>query len=108
MFARIYLGLNALVLGLIGLGYLYDPNLLLARYALETGSIGMDNMLRATYGGVSFGLAGLFLIGMLKSARHRDAIGLVTVIMASFAIGRIASMALAGSPPSSILPVSRA
>ncbi len=103
MFAKIYLGLNAVVIGLIGLGYLHDPNLLLARYGLETGSVGMDNMLRATYGGVSLGLAALFLMGMLKPARRRDAVGLVIIIMGSFAIGRIASMALAGTPPTSIM-----
>ena len=103
MFARIYLGLNAIVLGLIGLGYLYNPNLLLARYGLETGSIGMDNMLRATYGVVSLGLAALFLIGILRPARCRDTIGLVTIIMASFAFGRIASFVSAGLPPSSIM-----
>lgn len=103
MLTKIYLGLNTVILGLIGLGYLFNPNLLLARYGLETGSVGMDNMLRATYGGVSLGLAALFLIGLLRPARRRDMVGLVTIIMGSFAIGRIASMIMAGTPPSSIM-----
>lgn len=103
MFAQIFLLLNAVAIGLIGLGYLYDPNLLLARYGLETGGIGMDNMLRAAYGGVSIGLAALFLTGVLRPARRRDALGLVTVIMGSFAVGRVASLLMAGSPPSSIM-----
>ena len=46
MISRIYLALNFAVIGLIAVAYLYDPNLLLSRYGLETGSIGMDNMLR--------------------------------------------------------------
>lgn len=105
MIAKIYLALNAISIGLIGLLYLYDPNLLLARYDLETGSAGMDNMLRSTYGGVFIGAAGIFLLGLLSPKRRRDAIGFAVIFMAGSAAGRLASIASVGAPPASIMPL---
>jgi hypothetical protein len=105
MIVRLYLGLNALSIGLIGLLYLYDPNLLLARYGLETGSAGMDNMLRSTYGGVFVGAAGIFLLGVLDGARRRGALGFAAIFMAGSALGRIASIVSVGAPPAAILPL---
>lgn len=103
MIGRIFLGFNAIVIGLIGLAYLYDPNLLLARYGLETGGAAMDNMLRAVYGGLFVGIAALLALGVVKADRLRDMLGLATIFFASQAIGRIASVALAGSPASTVL-----
>lgn len=105
MIARIYLALNTLSIGLIGILYLYDPNLLLARYGLETGSAGMDNMLRSTYGGVFVGASAIFLLGLLSPKQRRDAIGFAAIFMAGSAAGRIASIVSVGAPPSSIMPL---
>ena len=105
MISRIVLALNALAIGSIGLLYLYDPNLLLARYDLETGSAGMDNMLRSTYGGVFVGAALIFLMGALLPRRRRDALGFLTIFMAGSALGRIASIAAVGAPPAAIMPL---
>jgi len=103
MAARLFLGANALMIGLIGITYLYDPNTLLARYSLETGSTGMDNMLRATYGGLFVGVASLFAWGAMNAGRRQDALGLLIVFMGSQALGRAASMVLEGPAPGSIM-----
>ena len=86
MMARLFLGLNAAVIGLIGLVYLYDPNLLLGRYGLETGGAGLDNMLRSTYGGVFVGVAAIFLLGALHDTRSRDALALAAIFMGGLAL----------------------
>ena len=103
MISRIFLAYNAISIGLIGLLYLLDPNILLARYELDVGSVGMDNMLRSTYGGLFLGSALLFSIGIFKPLRQKDALGFVGVFMTGLAIGRIASITAAGMPASSIV-----
>ncbi len=105
MISVVYLVFNAIGIGLIGLLYLYDPNLLLARYDLQAGSAGMDNMLRSAYGGVFVGAAVIFLIGALQPARRRDAVGFTAIFMTGAAIGRLMSIAAVGSPPATILPL---
>ncbi|MEO1187540.1 MAG: DUF4345 domain-containing protein [Pseudomonadota bacterium] len=105
MLSRIFLGFNALAIGAIGLTYLYDPNLLLARYDLNAGSAGMDNMLRSTYGGIFLVSAGVFLFGALSDKRRGDALLFVAIFMFGAAIGRIASIAAVGAPPPAIMPL---
>lgn len=105
MISRIFLGLNAVLIGLIGLAYLYDPNFMLGRYGLETGSAGLDNMLRSTYGGVFVGVAAIFLFGALRDSRRRDALALAAIFMAGLAVGRLMSIASIGAPPASIMPL---
>ncbi|MEM9279321.1 MAG: DUF4345 domain-containing protein [Pseudomonadota bacterium] len=105
MVARIYLIFNFLCIGLIGLGYLYDPNLLLGQYGLEAGSSGMDNMLRSTYGGVFIAVAFIFLVGFLNANRRSDALGIALIFFAGLAVGRLASILSVGLPPSSIMPL---
>ncbi|MEO0548958.1 MAG: DUF4345 domain-containing protein [Pseudomonadota bacterium] len=105
MISRIFLAFNAIAIGLIGLLYLYDPNLLLARYDLVTGSAGMDNMLRSTYGGLFLVSAAVFLLGVFSANRHRDALAFVAIFMTGAALGRIASIFAVGSPPATIMPL---
>ncbi len=105
MASRIFLAFNAIAIGLIGILYLYDPNLLLARYDLETGSVGMDNMLRSAYGGIFLGAAAVFLMGVLRQERRRDALGFVAIFMSGAAIGRVASIMATGMPPETIMPL---
>ena len=105
MIARIFLGFIALSIGSIGVLYLYDPNLLLARYDLTTGSAGMDNMLRSTYGGLFLASAFIFALGIFIERRRRDALAFVAIFMAGAALGRIVSIFAAGSPPSTIMPL---
>ncbi len=102
MFSRAFLAFNAISIGLIGACYLADPDLLLALYDLEAGSPGMDNMLRATYGGMYLGSAALFLLGALFPRRRRDSLGFVAIFMGGAAVGRIASLVAVGSPPALI------
>lgn len=105
MISRLFLALNAIAIGLIALAYLYDPNLLLARYGLETDSPGMDNMLRSTYGGLYLVLAALFATGVFVAKRRRDALIFLLLFMGGNAIGRTASIVFAGMPPQSIMPL---
>ncbi|MEL6824687.1 MAG: DUF4345 domain-containing protein [Pseudomonadota bacterium] len=105
MIARIFLAFNALAIGVIGLTYLYDPNLLLARYDLQTGSAGMDNMLRSTYGGIFLVSAAVFLFGAFTEKRRQDAVLFVAIFMFGAAIGRVASIIAVGTPPSAIMPL---
>ena len=103
MISRIYLALNFAVIGLIAVAYLYDPNLLLSRYELETGSIGMDNMLRSTFGGVFLAVSALFLLGFINPDHRRNALGIAMLFFAGLALGRLMSIASAGLPPASIM-----
>lgn len=105
MIARLFLGFIALSIGTIGILYLVDPNLLLARYDLVTGSAGMDNMLRSTYGGLFLVSAAIFAMGVFVIDRRRDALAFVAIFMTGAAIGRIASILAVGAPPSTIMPL---
>ena len=105
MMSRIFLGFIALSIGAIGVLYLYDPNLLLARYDLVTGSAGMDSMLRSTYGGIFLGSALIFALGVFNAARRRDALAFTVIFMTGAALGRIVSIAAAGMPPATIMPL---
>ncbi len=100
--ASAFLLLNSTVIGLIGAAYLYDPNLLLANYGLSVDNPGMDNMLRSSYGGLFFALAPLFALGAVKKTRRADALILVSLFMGGLAVGRIASLLLAGAPDPSM------
>lgn len=103
MTVRIFLALNALMIGAIGVLYLYDPNLLLARYDLQTGSVGMDNMLRATYGGLYLVCAVIFSVGVFHPARQRDSLAFVALFMFGAGLGRAVSVGLAGLAPRSVM-----
>lgn len=105
MISRLFLGFIALSIGSIGILYLFDPNLLLARYDLVTGSAGMDNMLRSTYGGLFLASAALFALGIFVSNRRRDALAFVAIFMTGAALGRIVSMVAVGMPPATIMPL---
>lgn len=105
MISRLFLAFIALSIGMIGILYLYDPNLLLARYDLATGSTGMDNMLRSTYGGLFLASALIFLLGVFVADRRRDALAFVAIFMTGAGLGRIASILAVGTPPSAIMPL---
>ncbi|MFN3212062.1 MAG: DUF4345 domain-containing protein [Henriciella sp.] len=105
MISRLFLGFIALSIGSIGILYLFNPNLLLARYDLATGSTGMDNMLRSTYGGLFLASAGIFAMGAFITRRRRDALAFVAIFMTGAALGRIASILAVGMPPATIMPL---
>ena len=96
--AELFLGANALAIGLIGLGYLWNPNRLLARSELETGSAAMDSMLRSAYGGLFVGMAAIFALGALVPSRTSDALLFTLLFMGGFALGRVVSLVRVGSP----------
>lgn len=96
--SRIFLLFIALGLGAVGVNYLIDPNILLARYDLAVTTTGMDNMLRSAYGGIFLAIAGYILLGAIRPDRTHDAIGLVCLLMAGAALGRLISIAVVGEP----------
>ena len=101
--ARLILGLNAIVICLIGFIYLYDPNILLRNYGLSVSDPSMDNMLRSTYGGLFLAMASLFGLGAISTARRAHSLELLSLFMGGLALGRIASLLMAGTPDPSIL-----
>lgn len=105
MISRAFLAFNAIAIGSIGLFYLIDPNILLGRYDLQAGSVGMDNMLRSAYGGVFLISAGVFALGVFQSSRLRDSLIFLAMFMAGAALGRGVSVFAAGPPPDAILPL---
>jgi len=105
MMSRGFLWFNAVVIGAIGLAYLYDPNLLLRQYGLSVQDPGLDNMMRATYGGVFVGVAVIFGIGAVHPSRQKDALMLAALFFGGLALGRVASMIDVGLPPSGLLPL---
>ena len=96
--AEVFLGVNALGVGGVGVSYLYDPNLLLARYGLEAKSASMDNMLRGAYGGLFVGMAAIFACGALVPTRTADALLFTVLFMGGFLVGRVVSVARVGAP----------
>lgn len=105
MIARAFLAFNAIAIGSIGLLYLIDPNILLGRYDLQTGTVGMDNMLRSAYGGVFLISAVIFALGVFRTNRQKDALFFLALFMAGAALGRGISIVAAGPPPDAILPL---
>ena len=105
MIARLFLGFIALSIGSIGILYLYDPNLLLARYDLSADSSGMDSMLRSTYGGLFLTSSLIFAMGVFVARRRADALAFVAIFMTGAALGRIVSIVAAGMPPATIMPL---
>ncbi len=94
--SRIFLLFMALGLGAVGINYLIDPNILLARYDLAVTEPDMDNMLRSAYGGFFLAAAIYILLGALKPGRTQDAVGLASLLMAGAALGRLISIAAVG------------
>lgn len=101
-FASLILVFNAAVIGLVGFAYLLDPNFLLGNYGLMVTEPGMDNMLRASYGGVFVILAGLWAWGGLQKSRRTDMLALLSLLMGSLALGRIVSLLAVGQPGDAI------
>lgn len=94
--SRIFLLFMALGLGAVGINYLIDPNILLARYDLAVTEPDMDNMLRSAYGGFFLAAAIYILLGVIKPGRTQDAVGLASLLMAGAALGRLISIAAVG------------
>ncbi|MGD1934692.1 MAG: DUF4345 domain-containing protein [Candidatus Phaeomarinobacter sp.] len=94
--SRIFLLFIALGLGFVGLNYLIEPNLLLSRYDLSVADADMDNMLRSAYGGIFLAAAAYILLGAIRTDRTHDAVGLVCLLMAGAALGRLVSIAALG------------
>lgn len=90
---------------MVGILYLFDPNLLLARYGLSTGGAGMDNMLRSTYGGLFLTSSMIFGMGVFVKDRRHDALAFVAIFMTGAALGRVASILAVGPPPTAIMPL---
>ncbi|MEM9724161.1 MAG: DUF4345 domain-containing protein [Pseudomonadota bacterium] len=105
MISKIFLILNALIIFSIGCAYLYDPNLLLANYGEQLSSVALDNLLRATYGGLFIASAAFMALGAWREPRLRDALMFTALFMAAQAVGRMVSFAAAGAPPEAMAPL---
>ena len=97
-FTHIYLLANALCIGLIGLCYLFSPNLLLALYEINLTNVSMDNMMRSTYGGLFVVAAIGFSLGVFDTRKLLSSLTLTAWFMGGLALGRLFSFLLSGAP----------
>lgn len=94
---------TGLMLVLIGFAYCLDPNLLLSRYDINVLGTSEDNMFRGAYGGLFITLGAAIACGFWWRNYRLMATVLGLLFMGGFALGRLASLALAGIPHEQIL-----
>lgn len=92
----VFLFLNLIVIGLIGVVYFYDLNLLLMNYGLLVSDLGLDNMVCSFYGGLFFVFVGFFVFGVVKSMCRVDVLILVSLFMGGLVVGCVVSFVLVG------------
>lgn len=87
----------------IGLAYTADPNLLLGRYEISVAGVSEDNMYRGAYGGLFLTLGLAIAYGFFSATFRRMSTLIAFLFMCGFALGRIASITLAGIPHEQIV-----
>ncbi len=84
--------------GIIGLGYLISPQFMYSFHGIEIVSINQFNVVRGAYGGLFVTFSILFLIGVISSKFTLTSLTSLLTFMLGFAIGRIVSMFVDGTP----------
>ncbi|MDD9893887.1 MAG: DUF4345 family protein, partial [Gammaproteobacteria bacterium] len=87
---------NAFVIGLIGIAYLIDPNILLVNYNMAVTDAGFDNFFRAGSGGLFLALAIGFGLGAIKPEHEKTSLLILLLFMGGLALGRAVSMLAMG------------
>lgn len=90
------LSTNAITIGLIGVAYLIDPNILLAHYNMAVTDAGFDNFFRSGAGGLFLAMAIGFGLGAVKPEQARSSLLMLLLFMGGLALGRAVSMASMG------------
>ena len=88
----------SIAIGLVGIGYLVSADSMYARYGIEILSINEYSMVRGAYGGLFLSFAALFLVGAVHERFTLSSLVALFTFMFGFAIGRIASLLIDGTP----------
>lgn len=78
--------------------YLVNPHLLLNLYGVSIQSTTEANIIRGAYGGLFLLFGLLFVLGALKNNLEHTAQVALALFMGGFAIGRLVSFVVDGSP----------
>lgn len=88
-------GLMMLVVGAL---HLLAPQMMMKEPGIVLSSANHLHVVRAAYGGAYLGIAALVLAGALGRVERRSALTAVALIFGGFALGRVVSIALDGTP----------
>lgn len=96
--ARLVLALSALPFAAIGLGFLLLPHLMASLVGVAFSSHTADHDVRAVYGGLQLGCAGLLLWGAARPERVRFALGAQLLLYGGLAGARGLAWGVTGAP----------
>ncbi len=88
-------GLMMLIVGAL---HLVNPQMMMREPGIELSTVNHLHVVRAVCGGAYLGIAALFLAGALKYLEARAALAGVVLIFGGFALGRLVSLVVDGSP----------
>lgn len=88
-------GLMMLIVGAL---HLVHPEMMMREPGIALSSINHFHVVRAAYGGAYLGIAALFIAGALRRIDVRAALIGVVLIFGGFALGRVVSIAIDGTP----------
>jgi hypothetical protein len=88
-------GLMMLVVGAL---HLLDPQMMMREPGIVLSSTNHFHVVRAAYGGAYLGIAALFLAGAFRRIDVRAVLTAVVLIFGGFALGRLFSIAVDGTP----------
>lgn len=97
-FARAVLRLSALPFAAIGFAFLFSPAVLAAQVDVTLGSATADHDVRAVYGGLQLGCAGLLWWGAARPERLRFALVAQLLLYGGLASARALAWLVAGAP----------
>ena len=99
------LAVAGLMMVVIGVLHLFAPQMMMATPGIELTSTNHFHVVRAAYGGAYIGIGVLFLAGLLRESLRRSSLLAVAVIFSGFALGRLVSIVLDGTPVALYLAV---
>jgi hypothetical protein len=88
-------GLMMLVVGAL---HLINPQMMMTEPGIVLSSVNHFHVVRAAYGGAYLGIAALFLAGALGWIGERPALQAVLLLFGGFALGRLVSIVVDGTP----------
>lgn len=100
LFARIVLGLGALMYGLLGLLFLFVPKRLEEKLGLRYDSPAAITEIRAFYGGLELGLAVFLVYCIAQPAALRPGLWALVLVALGSALGRAFGLVMDGKSES--------
>lgn len=88
----------ALMMFIPGLLYLVAPQMMLEPPAIKLQTINDNHLVRAAYGGGFLGIAALFILGVVQRVYERTSLLAIALLLFGFALGRVFSIVVDGTP----------